>query len=272
MAKHSLPDRVGVIYAIVHVASGRRYIGSTRNIGSRFASHRHILRKGTHHSPRLQAAWDEHGAEAFEWVIIEAVFDPETLISREQHWMDHHETSQTGFNLYPNAANARGYKWSDEAKAAISTARKGRRLGPRSAEHRAKLSAAAKSRKYSPETRAAMSAARKGRPLGPPSPEHRAKISAAAKGRKWSEEAKARMSAQRTGTRHSGIALANIQASNSRRNKTPEMRAIAAKSGAASKGRKHTPEARAKMSADRKGKVKTPEHLAAIKAAKERRL
>jgi group I intron endonuclease len=234
MAKRALPDRVSGVYGILHAASGKRYIGSAQNIRRRFSAHRYLLRKGNHHSLRLQAAWDEHGPEAFEWVIIETVPDPEMLINREQHWMDHHEACMTGFNLYPNAANPRGYKWSDEAKAAISTARKGRSLGPMSTEHRAKLSAAAVGRKHTPAARAMMSL-------------------------------------QRTGKPRSESARANIRAMLTERNKTPEMRAIAAKSGAASKGRKHTPEARAKMSVDRKGKIKTPEHLAAIKAAKEKR-
>lgn len=51
---------------------------------------------------------------------------------------------------------------------------------PKSAEHRASLSAAAKSRKLSPETRQKLSAARRGVPK---SPEHRANISAALKGK-----------------------------------------------------------------------------------------
>ena len=234
MANHTLPDRVSGIYAIVHIASGRRYVGSAQNVNGRFRSHRYMLRKGIHHSVKLQRAWKKYGPEAFSWTIIETVPDLALMIGREQHWMDHHFAVRDGFNVHPNASGPRGHKMSAEIKAAFSAARKGRLKGPQSAEHRANLSAARMGSKWSMEDRAKMSA----RLMGKPRPE---------------------------------ATRAKMRDVLTQRNKTPEMRAVSAKNGAASKGRKPTLEARAKMSAAGKGKPKTPEHLAAIRAAKSAR-
>lgn len=83
-----------------------------------------------------------------------------------------------------------GHKHTPEPIAKISAASRGRKLAPRSPEHRANLSAALRGRKFSPEHRAKISAANLGRTF---SPEHRAKISAALLGHKHTEEAKAKM-------------------------------------------------------------------------------
>lgn len=75
------------------------------------------------------------------------------------------------------AAARKGKPISAEQRAKQSAALKGRRLGPRSAETKAKLSAATKAL-MTPERRAAISAALKGRKPPPRSPEHCANISA----------------------------------------------------------------------------------------------
>ena len=98
------------------------------------------------------------------------------------------------------SATRKGSSHSEETRAKMSTALKGKTKPPRSEEHRAKMSTALKGKTKplkSEEHRAKVSAALKGRPL---SEEHRAKISAACKGRvshnkgkTFSEEHKAAM-------------------------------------------------------------------------------
>jgi group I intron endonuclease len=63
-------DRVFIIYAILHIASGRRYVGSTLNVKSRWAQHKSALRANRHHCEMLQEAWNQFGDEAFTLVIL----------------------------------------------------------------------------------------------------------------------------------------------------------------------------------------------------------
>ena len=59
------------IYAIVHVLSGRRYLGQTNSFERRWEQHREALLGGVHHNPRLQAVWKSDGELAFEFLELE---------------------------------------------------------------------------------------------------------------------------------------------------------------------------------------------------------
>lgn len=62
--------KIGV-YAIVHTASGKRYIGSSANISKRFGAHRRALRKGKHQNVHFQRAWDKYSEAAFDFQVVE---------------------------------------------------------------------------------------------------------------------------------------------------------------------------------------------------------
>jgi group I intron endonuclease len=180
------------IYVIRH-AAGRCYVGSAVNILRRWDLHRSQLRRGKHHSLKMQRAWNKYGEGAFTFEVLENV-EKELLIEREQHWIDALHACKRGFNTLPAAGSFRGHTWSaqvvekrrialtglkrsPEACARIGAAKRG---VPISEEQKAKLSAALKGRprplelvqrsaarnrgsKRSPETRARMSAAQKAR-------------------------------------------------------------------------------------------------------------
>lgn len=77
------------IYCIEHVASGRKYIGSTRNLRKRLREHRLSLRAGKHFSPYLQRSFAKHGEAAFSFYPLETCLDNALiLIAREQVWID----------------------------------------------------------------------------------------------------------------------------------------------------------------------------------------
>lgn len=224
------------IYAIVHATSGSIYVGHSIDITRRWAAHRRLLNCGRHHSPRLQNAWSKYGADAFEFLRIEACQRAE-LVAREQFYFDE---LKPAFNAAPVAGSRLGVPQSAEAKekirhavagrkrsvetcAKLSSALKGRKLSPEhcdkireikskvSAETRAKLAAVHLGRKASAETKAKMSVARKGRQL---SADHRARLSEAMKGRTFTPETRARMSAANNtrGRKHSAEARANMRA------------------------------------------------------------
>lgn len=176
---------------------------------------------------------------------------------------------QSPEHVAKRAAAKRGKKHTPEAIARMRAAQQNR--PPPSAKTKAKTSAALKKYYESPEARAKNSAAHKKRYAERPmSNETKKKIGAAHRGRKHTAKSRANMSA--AGKRR----IAREDAAGIKRTRSPETRAKLAASVRAwhathaspTKGRKHTDEARAKMSASHKGKKLSPEHCAKISALK----
>src|SRR5258706_128926 len=76
------------IYKLIHVASGRFYVGSAVNFKKRFDLHIWCLNRGQHYNPKLQNAWNKYGEEAFVFEVVEIVEDPSILLVREQYYLD----------------------------------------------------------------------------------------------------------------------------------------------------------------------------------------
>lgn len=178
------------IYAIRNTESGKRYIGSAVNFARRWAVHKCHLRKGSHHSPYLQAAWNKHGKDAFVFEKL-IVCSQENLLMYEQLLIDGMDTFNrtNGYNARPIANSNLGAKVSDETRAKIRVARAkqviseetkalwsknrtGRKMpdwfGEFTRQHR-------KGSKHTDEARAKISAAGMGRPVSIASREKRAK-------------------------------------------------------------------------------------------------
>lgn len=212
MAASSLAElsRSG-IYEIVNTVNGKRYVGSAALFTQRFAAHRMMLRRGTHHSRYLQAAWAKYGEATFAFTKL-VCCAPADLLHFEQMLIDE---LRPEYNICRIAGNALGVRWSDEAKARHSLIQKanptfkGRKHTPetlakmaeaqrgrpsplrgiqRDAEAVERTAAAHRGRKRSEETRAKIAERAKGRACPPRSDEYRAKLSAAHKGRPKSAE------------------------------------------------------------------------------------
>ena len=179
--------RASGIYTIAHIGSGRLYVGSAVSMHYRWNKHRSDLRRGVHHSPKLQNAWNTYGEEAFVFSPL-LVCEPADLVMYEQRALDGFDAARTGLNLCPTAQSVLGYKrgaLSEEHKAKLRAARARRPRETRTPEQRAKMRAAQalawseqgrvlrkKRPPFTPETKAKISAALTGKPK---SAEHRAK-------------------------------------------------------------------------------------------------
>ena len=202
------------IYKIEHVDSGKIYIGSAVNIKRRWAEHKHRLKKQIHPNPKLQNAWNKYGAEAFEFTTLISC-EPKDFVLYEQRSIDSYEASgDKGYNLCPVAGSVLGIKRSEETKAKMSAAQKGRELteehrrkiseaqlgkkrGPRSEETKRKISETNKLRepvRHTSESRAKISAANKGKPKPPISDETRRKLSESHRGKSPSPETRLKLS------------------------------------------------------------------------------
>lgn len=176
------------VYAIIS-PSGKRYIGSAKNCHKRWQEHLRLLRRGEHHSPALQRAFDKYGEAAMHFSRVEIVA-PEDLLIREQANIDAFEFD----SLYNVARQAlgpmTGRKHTDMTRALMRQLAD-ERMTP---EVRNALSETRKSRGLKPtrEVLEASAAARRGKPL---SEEHKAKLSAKLKGRVRSADVGRRISA-----------------------------------------------------------------------------
>lgn len=167
------------IYLIEHKDSGRVYVGSAVNFTNRWKAHRCHLKKGTHHAPHLQSAWNKYGEAAFEFKKL-LVCKKTDLLLYEQRAIDtyHAADRKHGFNTRQRAESTLGYKHSPESCAKYRACRKGRKATDKT---RALLSAIRLGKKMPEGTGAKISAAKLGHAV---LPETRAKISAAQAGRK----------------------------------------------------------------------------------------
>lgn len=70
------------IYAITHIESGRRYIGSTISVTNRWIRHKSHLKHNKHHCAYLQNAWNKYGKNAFIFSIIDTTLPTNDRIER----------------------------------------------------------------------------------------------------------------------------------------------------------------------------------------------
>lgn len=117
------------IYRIFHKETGKSYIGQSINIENRVWRHFHYLKKGTHSNCHLQRAFTLYGFDNFSWQILETC-EESMLTDREIYWID---TLDFCFGVYNLAKPENGQMVSEETRAKISNALKGK---PQSFEHR----------------------------------------------------------------------------------------------------------------------------------------
>lgn len=160
------------IYAITNTFNGKVYVGSAVNIASRWREHLSQLKRGIHHSTRLQAAWNKYGEDAFVFSVLEEVQERTALIEKENKWLESTGAADraNGYNICVTAGSQLGMKHSEAARKRISAVHKGRKKSPAhqeainkalrgrtlSAEHRQKISTNQTGRTASEQTRQKM--------------------------------------------------------------------------------------------------------------------
>ena len=196
------------VYLIECIPTGKKYIGSSLDIHTRWKAHFQALRSARHYNPHLQRAFKVYGEPAFRCHILAEVA-ADVLKQRETNAIAEHNTTHpaVGYNLSKDASRPRlGIKWTDEQRLRMSIARKGRipteearrnaamalRGHKVSEDTREKIGAAHRGKAISEAHRKALSVAHTGRKRPPRSLEWSAKLSAALMGRKLSEEHRAK--------------------------------------------------------------------------------
>lgn len=127
MANKHLPKIIG-IYAIINIANGKLYVGSSIHCRKRWIVHKHTLNYNTHYNPYLQNAWNFYGVDSFELKILETVDDKSKLLEREQYWINKTKcyNENFGYNSRRIPNRNAGLWHTDETKIKISLGGKGR--------------------------------------------------------------------------------------------------------------------------------------------------
>lgn len=255
-------SNISGIYIIRNTISGKRYVGSAVNVKNRWATHRTVLRKGKHHSPRLQNGWNKYGEYAFEFAVIEYVSDTNFLIEREQHWIDAVQANgKNGYNILPRAGSRLGSKQSPEAIAKSAAGNRGKK---RSEATLLAMSLAQMGRKHSEATLAKL----RGKPKTPCTPETREKMRLSQLGKKHFPETIEKIASKSRGLKRSAELIARMSAAQRSVVLTPKEKARRAEVLADIMSR---PDTRLKMSIAAKNRVVSQATRDAMSAAQKRR-
>lgn len=113
------------IYCIMNKINKKMYVGSAVNFSKRKSLHIAQLKKGSHHSKKLQNSWNKYGSKEFEFMIIESIEKKCDLIKREQVWINFFNSCDKGYNTVRIAGSSYGFRHTLEAKEKIKNSQKG---------------------------------------------------------------------------------------------------------------------------------------------------
>lgn len=128
------------VYAIHCSVNDFIYIGSgasKEGIIKRWRRHRNSLRAGNHRNPILQRDFKRYGESAFKFYVLDFC-RPDQCLEFEQEWINLRGVGEENksYNISPTAGNTKGLKLTDEHRANLSRALKGRVF---SEEHRRRI-------------------------------------------------------------------------------------------------------------------------------------
>lgn len=87
------------IYKIINSLNGKFYVGSTTSPKVRFRVHRKKLRKNQHHCHHLQASWNKYGEAAFIFHVVETIPEEQSLQEAEDRWLIEHVGKPHCYNV-----------------------------------------------------------------------------------------------------------------------------------------------------------------------------
>lgn len=179
------------IYFITNTATGRIYVGSSRNCPRRFSEHRSRLRRGVHHNAKLQATWLKHGEAAFDFKMVCTVLSADSLELVEQGFIDEYQAVRMGYNLAPTAGNTAGWVAGPETRKRMSEAAKRR-------DHSAQVQAMAARNRGQKRPEHVLQAMREGKKNSPITQKTREQMAVSARNRsRYDDAARAGMAAMR---------------------------------------------------------------------------
>lgn len=182
----------GYIYLIRNLVNGKGYVGKTeKTISLRFAQHKNESKLGSKYA--LHAAMRKYGISNFSVIEI-ASSEPYQLNDLEKHFIAKYGTFAplgNGYNLTLGGEGQTGLVHSKETRLKLSAITKAQ-LAKNGHPMKGKKHSAESVAKMS-ESRRGQPSAKKGKKCGPLSDEHKRKISDGNKGRVFTDETRAKI-------------------------------------------------------------------------------
>jgi group I intron endonuclease len=94
---------------------GEIYIGQSKNIKNRFATHKYCFKTKTKQWGKLQKSFNKYGFENHFFEVIEEC-PIEDLNKKECYWQTFYNSIEKGLNCVANSNNSFGFKYSEESK------------------------------------------------------------------------------------------------------------------------------------------------------------
>lgn len=136
------------IYTITNQVNGKQYVGRANNFAKRFDSHKAALRRGDHHSIRLQRAYAKYGEDAFYFSIL-LTCDKADVKFFERRALDILKPYEVGYNCSEGVSSYMRKNNTKEHNAKISAAHKGKKYSKaRCAQQSKTLQALNRGKKY----------------------------------------------------------------------------------------------------------------------------
>ncbi len=93
------------VYRIYCTVTEKCYVGKTNNYEKRKKEHVRELKRGCHHSPKLQRAWNKYagknGERVFNAKIIESGISADKIDKHERYWIARYDSYRNGYNCTP---------------------------------------------------------------------------------------------------------------------------------------------------------------------------
>lgn len=133
-------ENMHLIYKITNLINLKSYIGQSQNVEKRWTDHI----KGRSRSPRMCAALKKYKQQSFCFEIVAFCEDQIGANEIETKLIALYDTVKCGYNVNPTAYGSTGRANSEETRAKLSAALRGRKKPARSEEHRRNLSTSRK--------------------------------------------------------------------------------------------------------------------------------
>ena len=244
----------GYIYLIRNLVNGKGYVGKTeKTISLRFAQHKNESKLGSKYA--LHAAMRKYGISNFSIIEI-ASSEPYQLNDLEKHFIAKYGTFAplgNGYNLTLGGEGQTGLVHSKETRLKLSAITKAQ-LAKNGHPMKGKKHSAESVAKMS-ESRRGQPSAKKGKKCGPLSDEHKRKIGEGNKGKVFSIERRMRISESQKGKHYSKETIQRLRDSHTGKVASNETKA---KMSSSRKGRKRAPfsdEWKANISAGKRKKA-----------------
>lgn len=87
------------VYKITNIINNKFYVGSSKDIESRWSQHIYALQNGMHANQYLQNAWNKYGGDNFTFEVIEEC-EPSVQFEREQFYLNKlNPFDENGYNI-----------------------------------------------------------------------------------------------------------------------------------------------------------------------------